>query len=455
MNAPPRLVIAGAGSGVGKTAIATGIMSRLSRHEKVQGYKVGPDFIDPMYHAAATGRPSRNLDSFFMDRRMLVDHFGWSSRDADIAIVEGVRGLYDGLTATGDTGSTAEIAKFIRAPVVLVVNARSLAKSAAAHVLGFKMLDPEVRIAGVVLNNLSGDRHRRKAVEAVESLTGIEVVGTIERQTERLPERHLGLVTMDEAGDARALMAMMEDLVAEVDVERLEDIARSAPSMEVSTASPFEAEEDKGVTIAVPRDRSFCFYYQENIESMEAAGARVVTFRPTEGEGFPDCDAVYMGGGYPEVHAAALESNRDFLDGLKSLSEDGSLVYGECGGMMVMCRTIKAFGQVSRMAGIFDAQATLTPERQGLAYVEARGTEENFLFPGQGIRAHEFHYSRLEPLPPGPYGFSVLRGTGIGGSMDGVMVRRSMGTYMHQHALANRSWGRAMVSAAAGERPVP
>jgi cobyrinic acid a,c-diamide synthase len=448
MNAPPRLVIAGAGSGVGKTAIATGIMSRLSRHEKVQGYKVGPDFIDPMYHAAATGRPSRNLDSFFMDRRMLVDHFGWSSRDADIAIVEGVRGLYDGLTATGDTGSTAEIAKFIRAPVVLVVNARSLAKSAAAHVLGFKMLDPEVRIAGVVLNNLSGDRHRRKAVEAVESLTGIEVVGTIERQTERLPERHLGLVTMDEAGDARALMAMMEDLVAEVDVERLKDIARSAPSMEVSTASPFEAEEDKGVTIAVPRDRSFCFYYQENIESMEAAGARVVTFRPTEGDRLPDCDAVYMGGGYPEVHAGQLATNHDFLEGLKQMSEDGMLVYGECGGLMVMCRSINTFGQVHKMAGIFGTQATLTDERQGLAYVRARGTNDNFLFPETEIRAHEFHYSRLNPVPPGPYGFHVHRGTGIGGAMDGIMVRHSMGTYMHQHALANPSWGMSMVRAA-------
>lgn len=448
MNAPPRLVIAGAGSGVGKTVIATGLMSRLAHRRRVQGYKVGPDFIDPMYHAAATGRPSRNLDSFFMDRDRLLRLFGWSSRDADLAIVEGVRGLYDGLTATGDTGSTAEIAKFIRAPVVLVVNARSLAKSAAAHVLGFKMLDPEVTIAGVILNNVSGDRHRRKAVEAVESLTGTEVVGTIERQKERLPERHLGLVTLEEAGDARTLLARLEELVADVDVGRLEEIARSAPPMEVPASSPFETLERREATIAVPRDRSFCFYYPENLEALEAAGAKVVTFRPTDGEGLPDCDAVYMGGGYPEVHAEALEANRDFLEGVRQLSESGGLVYGECGGMMVMCRSISAFGRVSRMVGIFDAQATLTSDRQGLAYVEARGTADNFLFPGKDIRAHEFHYSRLEPLPPGPYGFSVLRGTGIGGSMDGIMVRRSMGTYMHQHALANREWGAAMVRAA-------
>ncbi|MDW5562473.1 MAG: cobyrinate a,c-diamide synthase [Methanomassiliicoccus sp.] len=449
---PPRVVIAGAGSGVGKTVIATGLMSRLSHRRRVQGYKVGPDFIDPMYHAAATGRPSRNLDSFFMDRDKLVHLFGWSSKDADLAVVEGVRGLYDGLTATGDTGSTAEIAKFIRAPVVLVVNARSLAKSAAAHVLGFKMLDPEVDIAGVILNNVSGDRHRQKAVEAVESLTGTEVLGTIERQRERLPERHLGLITMDEAGDAGKLMAQLEELVADVDLDRLEEIARSAPHLEAETTPPFEVREDRGVTFAVPRDRSFCFYYQENIEALAAAGARVVTFRPTDGERLPDCDALYMGGGYPEVHAAALEANSDFREGAKQLSAEGGLVYGECGGMMAMCRSINAFGEMHDMAGIFDAQATLTRDRQGLAYVRAKGTEDNFLFPGMEIRAHEFHYSRLEPLPPGPYGFAVLRGTGIGGAMDGIMVRRSMGTYMHQHALANLSWGPSLVRAA-GERP--
>jgi cobyrinic acid a,c-diamide synthase len=452
MTAPPRLVIAGAGSGVGKTVIATGLMSRLSRHHRVQGYKVGPDFIDPMYHATATGRPSRNLDSFFMDRDTLVNLFGWSSRDADIAIVEGVRGLYDGLTATGDTGSTAEIAKFIRAPVVLVVNARSLAKSAAALVLGFKMLDPGVNIVGVILNNVSGERHRRKAIEAVESLTGTEVVGTIERQRDKLPERHLGLVTTDEAGDAGALMRRLEDLVADVNIERLMEIAKNAEPMDFPTAAPFKNEAPKGMTIAVPRDRSFCFYYPENLESLEAAGAKVATFRPTEGDGLPDCDAVYLGGGYPEVHAERLATNHDFLEGLKQMSEDGKLVYGECGGLMVMCNSICASGHEHKMAGIFDTRATLTDDRQGLAYVRARGTNDNFLFPGMEIRAHEFHYSRLDPVPPGPYGFQVHRGTGIGGSMDGIIVRRSMGTYMHQHALANPSWGISMVRAAANNR---
>jgi len=329
-----------------------------------------------------------------------------------------------------------------------VINARSLAKSAAAHVLGFKMLDRTVNIAGVILNNVGGDRHRRKAVEAVESLTGTEIMGTIERRRESLPERHLGLMTVDGGEDTRALLRDLEDLVAEIDVERILEIAGSAPEIELDKGSPYQNDVAQEVRVAVPRDQSFCFYYPENLESLEAAGARLLFFSPTEGERLPDCDAVYLGGGYPEVHAELLEGNSDFLEGLRQMSEQGALVYGECGGMMVMCRSIDAFGKLRRMAGIFDARAVLTADRQGLAYVRARGTADNFLFPGLDLRAHEFHYSRLEPIPSGPYGFSIQRGTGIGHSMDGIMLRRSMGTYMHQHALANPSWGRAMVRSA-------
>jgi cobyrinic acid a,c-diamide synthase len=282
----------------------------------------------------------------------------------------------------------------------------------------------------------------------VETLTGTEVVGTIERQKERMPERHLGLVTLGECDDAASLLRRLEDMVSEVDLGRLEEIARSAPDLELSSDPPFLTREAKGVTFAVPRDRSFCFYYPENLEALEAAGARISYFRPTEGESLPDCDAVYMGGGYPEVHAADLAANGDFLEGVRKLSLDGGLVYGECGGMMAMCRSIRAYGSEHRMIGIFGSDATLTPDRQGLAYVQARGTAENFLFPGINIRAHEFHYSRLEPIPAGPYGYSVLRGTGIGDGSDGVMIRRSMGTYMHQHALSDGSWGAALVRAA-------
>ncbi len=265
----PRIVLAGAGSGVGKTTVATGLMRRLSRRKKVQGFKVGPDFIDPMFHTAATGRPSRNLDSFMLEPEALNNLFGWSTADADIAVVEGVRGLYDGLTATGETGSTAEIAKMLGAPVILVVNARSLAKSAAAVVLGFKMLDPEVRIAGVILNQVSGPKHRAKAIEAVESLAGVEVVGAIGRG-EKVPERHLGLILKD--SERTRTMDLMESMTQDIDIERILEIASEADGRHFKQASPFVHRPPSGVRIAVPRDRAYCFYYPKNIEALAALG---------------------------------------------------------------------------------------------------------------------------------------------------------------------------------------
>ena len=445
-----RVVIAGAGSGVGKTTIATGLMVLLSKKYRVQGFKVGPDFIDPMFHTSATGRPSRNLDSFMLDHSTILNLFGWATKDADIAVVEGVRGLYDGLTSTGDAGSTAEIAKLLDASVILVVNARSLAKSAAAHVLGFKMLDPDVRIEGVILNQVSGERHRKKAVEAVESLTKTEVIGVIERRSERLPERHLGLVTIPEKEDAASAIKMTSELAGEVDLERLLEISEKGGELSPPTESPFLKRDDIGVKIAVPRDKAFSFYYPENLESLEAAGGRVVTFKPTEGESLPEADAYYVGGGYPEVYARTISQNRDFLEGLRSASEAGRPVYAECGGLMILCGAIRDKSEMWKMAGVFNCDAELTADRQGLAYVSAVGTKDNFLFPWKEIRAHEFHYSRLVPTPDGSFAYRITRGRGIDGSNDGLISKRTIGTYMHQHALSNKDWGRAMVDAAIG-----
>jgi cobyrinic acid a,c-diamide synthase len=447
-----KVVIAGAGSGVGKTTITTGLMHILSRRYKVQGFKVGPDFIDPGFHTAATGRRSRNLDSFFMDHDTIRELFGWATRDADIAIIEGVRGLYDGLTATGDQGSTAEIAKILDAPVILVLNARSLAKSAAAVVKGFKTLDPEVRVEGVILNQVSGERHRQKAVQAVEQLTDTEVIGVIERRRERLPERHLGLVTVEEKEDVSSILEDVSSMAASVDMERLLDLAEKGAGG-FPSHSPFPKGEERGVRIAVPRDGAYSFYYQENLESIIAAGGEVVEFSPLAGDPLPDADGYYIGGGYPEVHRERIAENCDFLEGLRTASLDGKLVYAECGGLITLCNSIREGDRRSKMAGVFGCDALLTAERQGLSYVRARGTDENFLFHGMEIRGHEFHYTRLDPLPSGPFGYSVSRGTGIDGSNDGLMVRRTIGAYLHQHALSNKDWGLAFVRAAsAGAR---
>lgn len=442
----PRIVLAGAGSGVGKTTIATGLMRRLSRRCRVQGFKVGPDFIDPMFHAAATGRASRNLDSFMLEPHVMKELFGWSTRDADIAVVEGVRGLYDGLTAVGDTGSTAEIAKMLDAPVVLVVNARSLAKSAAAVVLGFRALDPSVRIAGVILNQVSNPRHLAKATEAVESLAGVEVVGSVGRQREGVPERHLGLIMPD--GSREDTLDTLEALVEDVDVERIVEIASSAGDVELPASSPFPERDPTGVRIAVPCDRAYCFYYPENIEALKAAGAEVLRFRPADGEDLPDCDGAYLGGGYPELYASAIADNRNFLEGIRTLSENGGSVYGECGGLLTMCSSLHVNGEEHRMAGIFPSAAAFTGERHGPSYVRAIGAPDNFLLPNAAVRGHEFHYSEVRPQPGSSYGFRVERGVGIAEGMDGLMLRRSMGAYMHLHALSCPLWAPALVAAA-------
>lgn len=438
-----RVVLAGSGSGVGKTSIAAGLMLRMKH--KVQPFKVGPDFIDPMFHAMAAGRPSRNLDSFMMEPEVMKEHFRWACGDADLALIEGVRGLYDGLTSTEDTGSTAEIAKLLEAPVVLVINARSLAKSAAAVALGFKQLDPEVRVAGVILNNVSGERHRRKATEAVEQLAKLPVLGAVERGRS-LPERHLGLVTVEEQGDLERTKEDLKALVEDVNLEMLLEISETAPEMNVRKEPVFPSGRS-GAKVAVPRDRSFCFYYQENLESLERAGADIRYFRPTDGDGLPEADLYYLGGGYPEEHLDELSSNRDFLDGLRSAASDGKAIYAECGGLMTLCSSIDAGKRIS-MAGVFPCSAVLTIGRQGLSYVRAVGTAVNPFFPGCQVRGHEFHYSHLAPLPQGPFGYALERGTGIDGSHDGLMFRRTLGSYMHQHALSRLDWGKRLLAAA-------
>lgn len=442
-----RIVLAGSGSGVGKTSIATGLMLRLSKEFKVQPFKVGPDFIDPMFHSLAAGRPSRNLDSFMISPEVMVEHFRWACRDADLALIEGVRGLYDGLTSTGDTGSTAEIAKLLQAPVVLIVNARSLAKSAAAVALGFKALDPKVNVAGVILNNVSGSRHRQKATEAVEQLAKVPVLGAVERGA-ALPERHLGLVTVEDQGDLSAVKRELEGMVQDIDLERLMDIGETAPPMD-TREEPLYPKGDANIKVAVPRDRSFCFYYPENLEALASAGATIEHFRPTDGDTLPEADMYYLGGGYPEVHARRLSENRDFLEGLEQAARDGKPIYAECGGLMTLCSSIVGDGE-PRMAGVFPCSAEITSGRQGLSYVKAVGTADNPFFPGLEVRGHEFHYSRLVPTPTGPFGYQMQRGTGIDGRFDGLVRGRTLGCYMHQHALSRLDWGTRMAEAVSG-----
>ena len=430
------VIIAGTGSGAGKTSITTGLLSRLSKDMKVQAFKVGPDFIDPMYHSLATGRPARNLDTFMMSKDTVKNLVGFASEGADICIVEGVRGLHEGLSGTSDECSTAEMAKLLGFPVILVVNARSITRSAAAMINGFKSLDPDVNIAGVIFNNVSNSQHERKLIVATEKYTDAEIVGMVRRDTKNtIGERHLGLKTINENG--KKDIEPLGGMVSEIDTDRLLAIAESS-EYEYEYTNPFTVH-DSGLKAAVPMDDAYCFYYRENIECMKAAGMDVRTFSPLAGDSLPDADFYYLGGGYPELFLKELSENRDFMDGLKTASEDGRMILGECGGLMSLCASIEDKSGKYRMSGVFDAESKMSG-RHGPTYVIANTTEHNPLFPKMTVRGHEFHYSEVLPKSDYHYGYSMNRGIGIDDKHDGLVFKRSLGSYVHQHALSVKDW---------------
>ncbi len=438
------IIISGTGSGVGKTSITTGILSRLSKRYKVQAFKAGPDFIDPMYHTLASGRQSRNLDSYMMDENTIRNLVGYASEGADLCIIEGVRGLYEGFSADSDIGSTARLAKILDFPVVLTVDVRSLNRSAAAIINGFCDFDPEVDIKGVILNNISGKQHEDKIDDVMERFCEPEVIGKIKR----LPKgpakrRHMGLVTPD--SNNKGDLLQFEEMTEGVDLDRLMNIAESSDH-DLSWEDPY-VRRDSELSAAVPLDDSFCFYYKENIECLEASGVKMRYFAPTKGELLPDADIYYLGGGYPELHAAELSSNIDFMEGLRNSSEEGRPILGECGGMLAMCDSLKdKSGSVHKMSGIFDADAEMTNKRHGPTYVSAVPTVGNPFFNSR-IRAHEYHYSTVKVKDNAEFGYDLERGAGITGGKDGVLARSSMGTFMHQHALSCSDWASGLISA--------
>lgn len=436
------IIIAGTGSGVGKTSVTTGILSRLSKEYKVQAFKAGPDFIDPMYHTLASGRRSRNLDSFMMDEEIIRNMVGYASKDADVCIIEGVRGLYEGLSAESDIGSTARLAKILGFPVVLTVDVRSLNRSAAAIINGFASFDPEVNIKGLILNNISGPQHEGKLDEVMARYCDQDVVGKIRKMSEGpSKERYLGLITPN--SKEKFDLSPFEAIAEGIDLDRLMEIAESSDT-ELPQICPYVRRE-AGLTAAVALDDSFCFYYRENIECLEASGIEIKEFAPTNGESLPDADIYYLGGGYPELHAEELSSNSDFLQGIRNASEEGKPILGECGGMMSMCKSLKdSNGLVHNMSGIFDARAEMTGIRHGPTYVMAEAANVNPIFKSE-VRAHEYHYSDVFLEHEERFGYSLARGAGISQGMDGLVRNNTLGTYMHQHALSTSDWASGFV----------
>ena len=447
----PRIVIAGTHSGVGKTTIATGLMSAFaSKNCDVAPFKVGPDFIDPSYHALATGRAGRNLDVFLSGEDLVPGLFAHGAAGADVAVVEGVMGLFDGKSGGGELASTAQVAKLLDAPVVLVVDAGAMARSAAAVVHGYRSFDPELNVAGVVLNRVGSDRHERMLREAIEPL-GVPVLGALRRGGAlSTPDRHLGLVPAAErsAEARRAIDTMGEAVLRACDLEALMKLGRSAGPLRAEPWSP-DSEERTVARVAVAAGRAFSFVYRENLELLEGAGAEVVSFDPLHDEALPEgADALYLGGGFPETYAEELSLNEPLRREVATFAGSGAPVIAECGGMLYLSRRLDGHP----MCGVLDAEAEMTG-RLTLGYREAEAAADSPLCGrGETLHGHEFHYSSMN-LASGTAGAEGVAWSFDDGRSEGFINGGLHASYLHTHWAAYPGAARRLVASAARMSP--
>lgn len=436
-----RIILAGTGSAVGKTTISTGIMKALSEKYNVQPFKVGPDYIDPSYHTLATGNMSRNLDSFFMSQSQIRDSYNKAMENKDLAIIEGVRGLYEGIDSINDIGSTASVAKALDAPVILIINSRSLVKSAAALVLGFKELDKEVNIAGVILNKVKNKNHYLKTKRSIEEITNVEVIGGIERNDKiTIDQRHLGLVpAVERENSINHINNWSEVIKQSIDLDRLVEIMKEAPKINSNLEPIWNKLNKEKVKIGVAYDEVFNFYYKENIESLEANKAKIEYFSPLKDESLPDVDGIYIGGGYPELFSKELSNNKTMLKDIKDFHLADRPIFAECGGLMYLMNSIHD----DKMSGIYPYKSILTDHVQALKYTITEVQEDNIISKkGEVINGHEFHYSKvLVDNLQNKLAFKITRGKGSYNNQDGFMSRNTLASYVHTHVAAMPDFG--------------
>lgn len=431
----PRLLIAAAGSGSGKTTVVSGLLAAL-RHRGLRavGFKVGPDYIDPGHQRRAGGCPVCNLDTWLMDRGTMSALFARSAREADIAVVEGVMGLYDG--GRGGISSSAEVAKLLGLPVVLVINARSMGESAAAVALGFREYDRSVDFRGVILNGLGSDSHGKMIAEALDR-AGIPLLGALKRDEGlKLPERHLGLVPVEETADREHAGRVRAAVEAGVDIEALLALARSAPALSVPLP-PAPAPVGRGLRVAVARDAAFSFYYPDGLMALEDRGAELIFFSPLEDEVPPEADGLILGGGFPEVFAGELEANVPMRREIARRAARGLPVLAECGGLIYLSRSLTDFeGRRFEMAGVVPADCRMNKKLQAVGYVEATALEDTILCPrGTSLRGHEFHFSSMTPDEGFPWAFQFER-LRTGASYPGGYAAGSvLASYLHVNLL--------------------
>lgn len=458
-NRLPRVVIAALRGGSGKTTLAVGLIAAWrERVGQVVPFKKGPDYIDAGWLALAAGQPCYNLDPFMMTEEQILQSFCERTRLADGAVIEGNRGLYDGMDAAG-TCSTAALARVLQAPVLLVVDATKITRTAAAAVLGCQHFDPEVEIRGVILNRVAGARHEEMLRSTIEQYCGIPVVGAVPKLKEdTFPERHMGLVTALEHPEARdAVLSRIRVVEKYIDLEEVIAVARQAPPLmsEESRQARRVTKAYRPPVIGVIRDSAFQFYYPENLEALEARGARVVEVNSLRDESLPMLDALYIGGGFPETHAERLGANGRFRESLRSAIELGLPIYAECGGLMYLGRFLHVGDRTYPMVGVLPMDFRLMGRPQGHGYTMVEVVESNPFYPvGLTLRGHEFHYSRVDECDPSvlTMAFAVRRGIGILDGKDGVCYKNVLATYTHIHAIGAPEWAEGLVQRALAHR---
>jgi len=449
----PHILISAAHKSSGKTTVSIGLTAALhARGLTCQPFKKGPDYIDPMWLGRAAGRPCHNLDYYTMSSGEMVATFSRFSHGADISLIEGNKGLYDGLDLDGGN-SNAALATLLGAPVILVIDARGMTRGIAPLILGYQAFDPNLNIAGVILNKVGGRRHEGKLRAIIEHYTDVPVLGAVHRDGRlEIAERHLGLMPSNEAPEADAKIAIIAECIEEgVDLDAILDIAGRAAAMSAPPL-PRRGGMDADVRIGIAKDSAFGFYYPGDLEALQAAGAELVAIDMTGDRQLPPIDGLFIGGGFPEMRMRELEANATMRASVARAIEGGLPAYAECGGLMYLARSLTWNGETREMAGVIGADVVMHAVPQGRGYVRLRETGNGpWPLPGAGgwpgeIPAHEFHYSSLENLEGEPiFAYQVLRGHGIDGNNDGIVVNNLLACYAHLRDVDSNRWAQRFV----------
>ncbi|SMB80244.1 hydrogenobyrinic acid a,c-diamide synthase (glutamine-hydrolysing) [Desulfonispora thiosulfatigenes DSM 11270] len=444
MEKRPRIVIAANQGRSGKTTITLGLLKALkNRGLKVQPFKKGPDYIDPSWHSFASGIQSRNLDAFMMTKNDITNTFVNSSNNMDISIIEGAMGLFDGLDVEG-SGSTAEIAYMIDAPIILVVNCQRMTRSVAALVNGVVNFDPRIKIAGVILNNVARKRHENILKQSIEKYCNVPVLGIVPKSKDIvIPDRHLGLIPAGEKEELLEKVDKLGKLIEEnIDLDKLIEISQNTTSLE-SIKDAVDMNRLAKVKIGVIKDKVFSFYYPENLEALEEKGAELVIINSLNDAKLPEIDGLYIGGGFPEVFAEQLERNEGLKTDIKNAIQLGMPVYAECGGLMYLGQKLFVDDNSYEMVGALPYDVKMEKKPQGHGYTINKSLKDNpFTTEDTIVKGHEFHNSRLINLEEEKvkFAFEVQRGKGIINSKDGILFNNCLVTYMHTHAASTPEW---------------